>query len=380
MSSFAVPPPPPPRQGGSPPPPPPRPGGSPIHATQTRTRMGRLPHGFPDLSQDELARGREQQETSRRMPVAWTNAKRDYTSSHNYNSSLAATPSSSSFHPAGTSPIFGAKSRKQDPDFGISPSGWEQPTTSTFSGVTTSRDFLSEELLVQQGDSYATSIKNHGQNFNDAKDYVDPGAPADVHRHLRQGIIVTDEATALDAEQKEATTTGTTSTTVEPATTTEDDCSPPAPDVEKIGRGFQIKRMLMKDASDKANRLGILWQSRTWDSNSPEVSIHVPPEILQCSAVSREIEFSSAEQIAGFRLEQVVYFRDAVLETWDFDFGFVIPNSTNTWEQVIVGAEQMLPPQLLSGNVVLETRFLSGDQCVAQQRIRIFYDGKLPGC
>lgn len=28
------------------------------------------------------------------------------------------------------------------------------------------------------------------------------------------------------------------------------------------------------------------------------------------------------------------YFRDVLIKSFDFDFGFVIPNTTNTWESV----------------------------------------------
>ena len=46
------------------------------------------------------------------------------------------------------------------------------------------------------------------------------------------------------------------------------------------------------------------------------------------------------------------------IEEWLFDFGFVIPNSTNTWQQVIEADEgNMIPAEVLSGNVTIETSF-----------------------
>jgi len=41
---------------------------------------------------------------------------------------------------------------------------------------------------------------------------------------------------------------------------------------------------------------------------------HVPADILQCAAVSREITFSSKEIIEAFRLEQRVFFQGTCLE------------------------------------------------------------------
>lgn len=48
-------------------------------------------------------------------------------------------------------------------------------------------------------------------------------------------------------------------------------------------------------------------------------SARVPKKILKCKAVSRELNFSSAEQMEKFRLEQKVYFKGQCLE------GIVLP-------------------------------------------------------
>ena len=38
--------------------------------------------------------------------------------------------------------------------------------------------------------------------------------------------------------------------------------------------------------------------------------------------------------VEKFRMIERHYFKDKVLKTFDFDFGFCIPNSTNTCEQI----------------------------------------------
>lgn len=42
-------------------------------------------------------------------------------------------------------------------------------------------------------------------------------------------------------------------------------------------------------------------------------------------------------------------FQDRMLEEWFFEFGTVIPNSTNTWQSLIEAApeSQMMPAQVL---------------------------------
>ncbi|OAD55359.1 Retinal rod rhodopsin-sensitive cGMP 3',5'-cyclic phosphodiesterase subunit delta [Eufriesea mexicana] len=94
----------------------------------------------------------------------------------------------------------------------------------------------------------------------------------------------------------------------------------------------------------------ILWQGNE-DLSIPGVEheARVPKKILKCRAVSREINFSSAEPIERFRLEQKVLFKGRCLEEWFFEFGFVIPNSTNTWQSLIEAApeSQMMPADVL---------------------------------
>lgn len=76
-----------------------------------------------------------------------------------------------------------------------------------------------------------------------------------------------------------------------------------------------------------------------------------------------------------FRLEQKVLFKGKCLEEWLFEFGFVIPGSTNTWQSVIEAApeSQMMPANVLNGNVVIETRFYDDALLVSTSKVRVFY-------
>ncbi|KAL1245242.1 5'-cyclic phosphodiesterase subunit delta,Retinal rod rhodopsin-sensitive cGMP 3' [Trichinella spiralis] len=135
-----------------------------------------------------------------------------------------------------------------------------------------------------------------------------------------------------------------------------------------ILKGFKLNWMNLRDGETGK----ILWQS-TDDLSQPgtEHQARVPKKILKCRIVSREINFSSAEQMEKFWLEQKVYLKNEVIERWQFEFGFVIPNSTNTWQSVIEAAPEahMLPAGLLSGNVVIETNFYDGHLLVSTSRL-----------
>ncbi|CAH8643636.1 unnamed protein product [Schistosoma mattheei] len=141
---------------------------------------------------------------------------------------------------------------------------------------------------------------------------------------------------------------------------------------ESILKGFKLNWMNLRDADSGK----ILWQS-TDDFSVPDIEheAHVPRKILKCKSVSREINFSSKEQLENFWLEQEVFLRDQSIENWSFEFGFVIPGSTNTWQSLIQSdsADRMIPAKVLSGNVVIVTHFYDGDLLVSKSKVRIFY-------
>ncbi|CAF2331883.1 unnamed protein product [Rotaria sp. Silwood2] len=141
---------------------------------------------------------------------------------------------------------------------------------------------------------------------------------------------------------------------------------------EKLLTGFQFNWMNLRDAQSGES----LWQSSE-NLSLPDVEheARVPKRILKCRAVSREINFSSEEEMQHFRLEQRVYFKNTVIEEWEFSFGFVIPGSTNTWQSLIEAApeNQMIPANLLTGNIVIETKFFDGDLEVSTSRVRLLY-------
>jgi len=141
---------------------------------------------------------------------------------------------------------------------------------------------------------------------------------------------------------------------------------------EDILSGFRVNWMNLRDADTGK----ILWQGNTDLAAGDEVhEARVPKKILKCRAVSRELNFSSIEPMEKLRLDQKVLFKGKCLEEWNFDFGFVIPNSTNTWQSLIEAApeSQMMPAKVLNGNVIIETDFFDGDLLISNSKVRLFY-------
>ena len=77
-----------------------------------------------------------------------------------------------------------------------------------------------------------------------------------------------------------------------------------APEARRVGNGFRINWMNMRDAATGK----ILWeQAKGWgDMYDREILARVPRRLLDCRAVSREVNFSSEFKMKDFRLEQRV--------------------------------------------------------------------------
>lgn len=163
--------------------------------------------------------------------------------------------------------------------------------------------------------------------------------------------------------------------------------------LDQISQGFKINWMKMKDGSNGK----VMWEKSNWNFdhsefqnfkhknlNSKEVremnkiafknhNENLPKEILSCKSIVREINFSSVELIENFEIVQNYYLSGELIETTKFHFGFVIPNSTNNWEQIIEAKEEMIPYNILSGKLKVETIFLANSQIFLKNYLTIFY-------
>eukprot|EP01062_Namystynia_karyoxenos_P028069 TRINITY_DN2133_c0_g1_i2.p1 TRINITY_DN2133_c0_g1~~TRINITY_DN2133_c0_g1_i2.p1 ORF type:complete len:200 (+),score=63.26 TRINITY_DN2133_c0_g1_i2:119-718(+) len=60
-----------------------------------------------------------------------------------------------------------------------------------------------------------------------------------------------------------------------------------------------------------------------------------PASVLRCGTIGTKLVFSVGEgPVPNFRMIERHYFRDRLVKSFDFNFGFCIPNSTNSWEAI----------------------------------------------
>ena len=139
---------------------------------------------------------------------------------------------------------------------------------------------------------------------------------------------------------------------------------------EKIKSGFKINLIQMKDGDSGK----MMWDCKDWDFSSPNQIVKISKELLKCKIIKRNVNFSSVEKIEDLELIQNFYLMGELLESSRFKFGFVIPNSTNDWEQIIEAKEDgVLPAEVLSGKLKVETLFLCEGKIIIKNKILIYY-------
>ncbi len=139
---------------------------------------------------------------------------------------------------------------------------------------------------------------------------------------------------------------------------------------EKIKSGFKINLIQMKDGDSGK----MMWDCKDWDLSSPNQTVKISKELLKCKIIKRNVNFSSVEKIEDLELIQNFYLMGELFESSRFKFGFVIPNSTNDWEQIIEAKEDgVLPAEVLSGKLKVETLFLCEGKIIIKNKILIYY-------
>jgi len=65
------------------------------------------------------------------------------------------------------------------------------------------------------------------------------------------------------------------------------------------------------------------------------IRYNFPPEMIRCKTIGAKLVFGvGAQPVPHFRMVERHYFRNVLVKSFDFSFGFCIPNSTNSWEAI----------------------------------------------
>jgi len=144
---------------------------------------------------------------------------------------------------------------------------------------------------------------------------------------------------------------------------------------QRILSGFRIEQMSMRNGDTGR----VLWTAQNLGADdlfARELEARLSADTLRAGSVTRSLTFSSVQLMRDFYMVQRVFLSGALLEEHEFTFGFVIPRSTNSWEQEIEADTEngTLPAEVLSGNLLVETQFFDKDIHVGSCVVRVFYD------
>eukprot|EP00770_Monocercomonoides_exilis_P004807 MONOS_4784.1-p1 / transcript=MONOS_4784.1 / gene=MONOS_4784 / organism=Monocercomonoides_exilis_PA203 / gene_product=unspecified product / transcript_product=unspecified product / location=Mono_scaffold00132:28374-29061(-) / protein_length=128 / sequence_SO=supercontig / SO=protein_coding / is_pseudo=false len=113
-----------------------------------------------------------------------------------------------------------------------------------------------------------------------------------------------------------------------------------------------------------------------WDEVLHTDEMHLEKELLKAKAVQTKYEFTSENEVEELKMEQIMVLGTTPIEYFKFEFGFIIPGSTNTFDSTIHGAGEgkMIPPEMLNGKLKCVIRFLDGEKLLAERIIKVFYE------
>ena len=141
-------------------------------------------------------------------------------------------------------------------------------------------------------------------------------------------------------------------------------------ELSRLKKGFKVNHMQMRNGDTGE----VMWQVNSWDLNKEFHTENITKNLLKCKKIIRNVNFSSEEKIEDLELIQNFYLMGELFESSRFKFGFVIPGSTNDWEQIMIAKEDgVLPAEVLSGKLQVETLFLVQGNILYRNIILIYY-------
>lgn len=143
---------------------------------------------------------------------------------------------------------------------------------------------------------------------------------------------------------------------------------------------YESKRKIFEIGKDRPGRAipkVELTQARG-ESAYRTIRYEFSEDVLRLPAISTQLEFSVGQkEVRSLRMIERHYFREEMIKSFDFTFGFCIPSSVNTWEAVYA-----LPPlddDLVSAMIaepyatVSDSFYFVGDELIMHNKAEYKY-------
>jgi len=99
---------------------------------------------------------------------------------------------------------------------------------------------------------------------------------------------------------------------------------------------YESKRLIFEVGGDvPAPPAPVLDYANLDEMSYRQIKYNFSEDVLRLPTIQTSLVFSvGPQELEEFRMIERHYFRDQLIKSYDFTFGFVIPNSTNTWDAV----------------------------------------------
>ncbi|KAJ3318275.1 hypothetical protein HDV06_000718 [Boothiomyces sp. JEL0866] len=142
---------------------------------------------------------------------------------------------------------------------------------------------------------------------------------------------------------------------------------------------FQIKNKTKNQVLFHVKRPdAIKWEDN--DTNETEarvISYQFPKDFLDAKEIQTKLVFAvGPKEIKNLRMIERHYFKEKLLRSYDFTFGFCIPNTVNTWESSYEMPELDKDTKneiIKEGNVVSDSFYFIDNKLVLQNKASYSY-------
>uniref|UniRef100_A0A7S2CN91 GMP phosphodiesterase delta subunit domain-containing protein n=1 Tax=Octactis speculum TaxID=3111310 RepID=A0A7S2CN91_9STRA len=117
---------------------------------------------------------------------------------------------------------------------------------------------------------------------------------------------------------------------------------------------------------------------RNDEDSMRKIRYNFSEDVLRLPAIQTSLMFSVGNQpVESFRMIERHYFQDRLIKSYDFDFGFCIPKSTNTWDAVysVPAIEESLIAEMVASphETTSDSFYFVGDELIMHNKASYKY-------
>uniref|UniRef100_A0A7S2FMT6 GMP phosphodiesterase delta subunit domain-containing protein n=1 Tax=Octactis speculum TaxID=3111310 RepID=A0A7S2FMT6_9STRA len=141
---------------------------------------------------------------------------------------------------------------------------------------------------------------------------------------------------------------------------------------------YESKNVIFEVSKDRPLQRDLLQPEMMNEDSMRTIRYNFSEDVLQLPAIQTSLEFAVGRRpVENFRMIEIHYFRDQLIKRYDFEFGFCIPGSTNSWDAVY--SVPPLEPSLIADMVAnphkttSDSFYFAGDELIMHNKASYKY-------